>query len=103
MSKTPKQIEVKEEKDLESMILDYTKDKYKLVRTVIRWAGEIKQKQNLPDPISTLVPGALREILSGGITIEDIEKLPPLTLSASASSAPAAPTDKPAKKDKTEA
>ena len=78
------------------------KDKYKLVRTVVRWAGEIKQKENLPDPISGLVSRALREILSGNISIEDVEKLPTLTLSAAASSAPAAPPAKPTKSDKTE-
>jgi len=81
MAKAKQQIP-KEEKDLESMILDYGKDKYKLVKTGVRWACEIKQKENLPDPISTLIPRAVQEILSGAVSIDEIEKLPDLPYSA---------------------
>jgi len=66
-------------KDLEAMILDHARDKYKLIKTAIRWALEIKQKENLPDPISSIVHRALEEILTGEVPIEKIEKLPELT------------------------
>jgi hypothetical protein len=77
-----KQKDPKEEKDLESMILDYGKDKYKLVKTGVRWACEIKQRENLPDPISSLIPRAVQEILSGVVSVDEIEKLPDLPHSA---------------------
>ena len=99
MAKAPKHQEPKEEKDLESMILDYSRDKYKLVRTGVRWAHEIRQKENLPDPISALIPRALQEILSGAVPISEIEKLPEIPRSASLPAAPALP--KLTKSDKT--
>lgn len=64
------------------MILNHARDKYKLVKCAVRWACEIKQNENLPDPVSTLVSRALREILSGQVGVEEIEKLPELSQSS---------------------
>lgn len=74
MSKATKEQEA--EKPLEALILENKKDKYKLAYASIRWAKEIKQKENLPDPVPFLVPRAVREILTGKVTIKEIEKLP---------------------------
>lgn len=65
-----------EDQPLESLLLHFKEDKYKVSYAAIRWAKEIKQKENLPDAIPTLVPRALREILAGKITLKDIESLP---------------------------
>ena len=72
MSKAKEQ----DEKPLEALILENKKDKYKLAYASIRWAKEIKQKENLPDAVPFLVPRAVREILTGKVTIKEIEKLP---------------------------
>jgi len=64
------------EKPLEALALDYKKDRYKLAFAAIRWAKEIKQKENLPDSIPILSLRALREILTGKVTIKEVEKLP---------------------------
>ncbi len=61
---------------LEALILECKKDRYKLAYVAVRWAKEIKQKENLPDPIPTLALRAMREILTGKVTIKEIEKLP---------------------------
>lgn len=61
---------------LEGLLLQCEKDRYKIGYTALRWAKEIKQKENLPDPIPLLIQRALREILTGKISIEEIEKLP---------------------------
>jgi DNA-directed RNA polymerase subunit K/omega len=64
------------EKPLEALILENKKDKYKMAYAAIRWAKEIKQKENLPDAVPFLVPRALREILTGKASVKEIEKLP---------------------------
>ena len=66
------------EKPLEGLLLECNKDRYKLSYAALRWAKEIKQKENLPDPIPVLLPRALREILTGKMSIKEIEKLPML-------------------------
>ncbi|MCB4756831.1 MAG: hypothetical protein LHV69_07365 [Elusimicrobia bacterium] len=76
---------------LEAMILDCKKDRYKLAYSAIRWAKEIKQKENLPDPVPLLVPRAMREILSGKVSLKDVEKLP-MMIKMAPPPAPAAPT-----------
>ena len=91
-----------EELPLKALILQCTKDRYKIGYAALRWAKEIKQKENLPDPIPHLIPRALREILSGKVTIADVEKLPmaikiapppPPTLSGSAPTITLNPSD----------
>lgn len=76
---------------LEAMALEYQKDRYKLAYAALRWAREIKQKENLPDPLPLLVPRALRDIIEGKMTIKEIEKLPMIVKVAPAPQ-PAAPT-----------
>lgn len=69
-------VEKTDEVPLEGMILQCKTEKYKLGYAALRWAKEIKQKENLPDPIQAIVPRALRDILSGDKSIKDVEKLP---------------------------
>jgi len=68
--------EKKSERTMEVMLLAAYKDRYKLAYATIRWAKEIKKTENLPDPVPTLVPRALREIMDGKTTIKQVEKLP---------------------------
>ena len=61
---------------LEALLLQCNTDRYKLAYSAIRWAKEIKHKENLPEPIPHLLPRALREILTGKVPITEVEKLP---------------------------
>ena len=61
---------------LDALVLECKKDRYKLAYSAIRWAKEIKQKENLPEPIPVLVLRSLREILTGKVSIKEVEKLP---------------------------
>ncbi len=98
------------EKPLEALILENKKDKYKLAYASIRWAKEIKKVENLPEAVPFLVPRAVREILTGKVTIKEIEKLPMIVKVAAppAPEAAAAPTltlnteEKPEKAEKKE-
>lgn len=92
MSKNTK--ETDQEKPLEAMALEVTKDKYKLAFVALRWAREIKQKENLPDSIPILVLRSLREILTGKVSIAQVEKLPPIVkvVAPPQAQVPAAPT-----------
>ena len=94
MSKASKEQDA--EKPLEALILENKKDKYKLAYASIRWAKEIKQKENLPDAVPFLVPRAVREILTGKVSIKEIEKLPMIVKlappPAPAGEAPSTPT-----------
>lgn len=93
---------------LEGMILNCGKDKYKLAYAAIRWAKEIKQKENLPEVVQLLVPRALREILTGKVSIKDVEKLPVISRAPQPVVVPSVPTitlnlqpeDKPEKESK---
>jgi DNA-directed RNA polymerase subunit K/omega len=80
----------KAELSLDALLLECNKDRYKLSYAALRWAKEIKQKENLPDPIPLLVQRALREILSGEVLIKDVEKLAYLTRVVASTPAPAA-------------
>lgn len=77
---------------LEGMVLNCGKEKYKLSYAAIRWAREIKQKENLPDPVQFLVPRALRDILTGKMTIKEVEKLPIIAKVSPPPAPAAAPT-----------
>jgi DNA-directed RNA polymerase subunit K/omega len=74
MSKAAKEQE--KERPIEALVLECKKDKYKLSYAAMRWAKEIKKTENLPDAVPHLMERALREILSGKVTIKEIEKLP---------------------------
>ncbi len=89
MAKTNK--EVSTELPINSLLLECTKDRYKLSYAALRWAKEIKKVENLPDAIPTLVGRAIREILGGKVSIKDVEKLPYLTRTPAPAPAPAAP------------
>lgn len=68
---------VEVEKPVEGLVLECTKDKYKLSFLALRWAKELKQKENLTEPVQLIIPRALREILTGKVSMKEIEKLPP--------------------------
>src|SRR6478609_8309406 len=86
--------EPKAELSIEAMILECSKDKYKLPYSAIRWAKELKKRENLADPMPVLVQRALREILTGKESMKDIEKLPFLFKIPSVPAAPSVPTIK---------
>jgi DNA-directed RNA polymerase subunit K/omega len=67
----------KSEASLASLILDCPKDKYRLVALATRWAHEIKKRDQDPLPPQLLLDKSLKEILTGVITMEKIEELPP--------------------------
>lgn len=92
MSKTQSE-KAKADLPIDGMLLECNKDRYKLSYSAIRWAKEIKQKENLPDSIPVLLTRSLREILGGKVSIKDVEKLPFLARTPSTpAAAPAAPT-----------
>jgi hypothetical protein len=59
-----------------ALMLECVKDRYKLPYAALRWAKEIKQKENLPDAIPVILPRAIRDILIGKVSIKEVEKLP---------------------------
>lgn len=92
MAKAKEEKDSKAELPIAGLLLECNKDRYKLSYAALRWAKEIKTKENLPDPIPTLVSRAIREILGGKVSIKDVEKLPFLTRTPAPAPAPAAPT-----------
>lgn len=98
---------------LEALMLECTKDKYRISYAAIRLAREIKSKENLPEPLPIVLQRSLRELLTGKATIKEVEKLPviarviaPMPQQQAAPSVPtitlnpAAIDEKPAKKSK---
>lgn len=77
---------------IEALMLECTKDRYKVSYAALRWAKEIKQKENLPDSIPLLMPRAMRDVLTGKVTIKEIEKLPIWAKPAAAPPPPSMPT-----------
>jgi|GEM_PF-3799219 len=75
---------------LDALILQCEKDRYKMGYAALRWAKEIKQKENLPDPVPSLVPRSLRELLTGKVAIKEVEKLP-MMVKVVVTAQPAAP------------
>lgn len=63
---------------LQELMLDCAKDKYRMVSLATRWAVEV-QKREAEAALTTdeLVAIALKEILTGKVGMEEIEKLPP--------------------------
>jgi DNA-directed RNA polymerase subunit K/omega len=63
---------------LAQLILDCKADKYRMVSLATRWAVEVQKRESqTPHQPEELVAMALKEILSGKISMEDVEKLPP--------------------------
>ena len=77
---------------LAGMMLGHKEHRYKISYAALRWAKEIKQKENLPDPIPAILPRALKEILTGQVTLKEIEKLPMMVKVAPPAQAPAQPS-----------
>jgi DNA-directed RNA polymerase subunit K/omega len=63
---------------LSQLLLDCGKDKYRMVSLATRWAIEVggRDPNTIRQP-EELVSMALREILTGQVSLADIEKLPP--------------------------
>ena len=77
---------------VEALMLECVKDRYKLSYAALRWAKEIKIKENLPDAIPLLIPRAMREILTGKMSIKEVEKLPMISKSTPANQPQPQPT-----------
>ena len=63
---------------VEALMLECVKDRYKVSYAALRWAKELKKKENLAESIPLLIPRAMRELLTGKVSIKEIEKLPML-------------------------
>lgn len=64
---------------LSQLMLDCRKDKYRIVTLAIRWSAEVKKRdQQSPETPTELLNRALKEVLVGTVSLEEIEKLPPL-------------------------
>ena len=62
---------------LSQLLLDCTKEKYRLIALATRWAQEIKVRDQSTLPPQELLDLALREIMMKKVTFDAIEKLPP--------------------------
>lgn len=92
MKKTVTDVSLEDE-SLETLLMHFNVDRYKMAYLSLRWAKEMKQKENLSDALPTLVPRALREILTGKVSMKEIEKLPVITkVVAPIVAAPVAPS-----------
>jgi len=76
----------------EALLLECNTDRYKLAYAAIRWAREIKAKENSPDPLPVIVQRALRDILTGKVSIADIGKLAVIVRVAAPPAPPPMPT-----------
>lgn len=63
---------------LSQLLLDCQKDKYHLVGWAIRWAHEVKKRDQSVEPAPEILNKALKEILAEQVSVQDIEKLPPI-------------------------
>jgi hypothetical protein len=63
---------------LSQLLLDVKQGKYKLVGQAVRWAYEVKKRDQSTEPAIEVLHKALKEILADQVSIEDIEKLPPI-------------------------
>jgi DNA-directed RNA polymerase subunit K/omega len=63
---------------LEDKVLNYSQDRYQLILLTLRWARAMKAKGSA-EPMQALIETALRDIVEGKITKEEIlaNKLPP--------------------------
>jgi DNA-directed RNA polymerase subunit K/omega len=62
---------------LSQLLLSIKEEKYRMISLATRWSLEIKQRDQSPLPPQALLDQAIREILAGRVTLEEIEKLPP--------------------------
>lgn len=92
MTKAKEKDESRTDLPNDALLLECNTDRYKLAYAAIRWAKEIKLKENSPDPIPVLVQRALREILTGKVDIADVGKLPVILKVAAPPAPPPTPT-----------
>jgi len=60
---------------LQPKVLDYTGDKYELIRLTMRWARTLKAR-GTAEPMQSLIEKALSDIIDGKITSEEIMATP---------------------------
>ncbi|MCG3205277.1 MAG: hypothetical protein KCHDKBKB_01996 [Elusimicrobia bacterium] len=77
---------------VEALMLECVKDRYKISYAALRWAKELKKKENLAESIPLIIPRAMREILTGKVSIKEVEKLPMLAQVPPPPAAPSQPT-----------
>lgn len=63
---------------LANLILDCPRIKYRLVSLATRWAHEVKKRDQDSQPLQVIMQKALKELLTGEVDTEMVEKLPPL-------------------------
>jgi DNA-directed RNA polymerase subunit K/omega len=56
---------------LDPKVLDYSEDRYELILYTLRWARALKGKGS-PEPMQDLIEKALKDIVEGRITKEEI-------------------------------
>jgi hypothetical protein len=56
---------------LDPKVLNYQQDKYQLILLTLRWAKTLKAKGS-PEPMAALVERALKDIVDGKVTKEEI-------------------------------
>jgi hypothetical protein len=61
---------------LDQKVLDYNADRYELILFTLRWARTLKGKGS-PEPMQALIEKALKDIVEGRITKEEILKTKP--------------------------
>jgi DNA-directed RNA polymerase subunit K/omega len=60
---------------LEELLLDCAEEKYYLVNYAIRWAKELSKKENAPKAPQDLMNAALRDIITGKVSVKELKKL----------------------------
>ncbi|MEW6040116.1 MAG: hypothetical protein AB1633_01175 [Elusimicrobiota bacterium] len=64
---------------IEKILLDSKVEKYKIVSVATRWIEEISKKEEYKYlTFNQLLEVALKDIITGKVSIEEIQKLPPL-------------------------
>lgn len=65
----------REDMSLDELLLNHASKKYYLVNYALRWAKEVKKREDAPKTSQGIMNVALREILTGKVTYKDIDKL----------------------------
>ena len=63
---------------LEKLILDTTLNKYDVILMARRWACELQSKEGGPRSIQETIARSLEDILTGKVSCEEIQELPPV-------------------------
>lgn len=70
--------EKQSQQNISQLIWETNMNKFELIPAAVRWAKEIKKREQLPDNVSALLDRAMDEILTGKVKMSEIEKLVPL-------------------------